>query len=257
MRRRGVAGIELELELFGGASELASVLRFPGVVAARCPSTPERSVFNSVLAVDAGALTAAVEPLAAAYREAGVRAWTVWVPDHDRQSAALLAARGHVLDASPRSMGLELSGLRPPTRSLPPGAELVAGDLPAIARINDLAYGIEGAGWSAAIERTPNLATHSAMATIGGEPAAGAIVLEGDDDACVTAIATLPEHQGQGLAAALIASLLSESRARGIRTGTLQASRAGAPVYERLGFADLGFIELWELRSAPWMTDSE
>jgi len=28
------------------------------------------------------------------------------------------------------------------------------------------------------------------------------------------------------------------------------ASRAGAPVYERLGFADAGFIELWELRKA-------
>ena len=38
------------------------------------------------------------------------------------------------------------------------------------------------------------------------------------------------------------------ARARGMRTGSLQASSAGAPVYERLGFVDVGYIELWELR---------
>ena len=33
-----------------------------------------------------------------------------------------------------------------------------------------------------------------------------------------------------------------------MRTGSLQASKAGAPLYERMGFLDLGFIEMWELR---------
>ena len=31
-------------------------------------------------------------------------------------------------------------------------------------------------------------------------------------------------------------------------TGSLQASKAGAPLYERLGFSDFGFFELWERR---------
>jgi predicted GNAT family acetyltransferase len=73
-------------------------------------------------------------------------------------------------------------------------------------------------------------------------------VIEGHDDVCVTGVATVPGHQGKGLAAAIAARLLADSRDRGIRTGTLQASAAGAPVYERLGFSDVGFIELWELR---------
>jgi predicted GNAT family acetyltransferase len=64
----------------------------------------------------------------------------------------------------------------------------------------------------------------------------------------VSAVATLPEHRGRGLAGALISRLLAAAGERGARTGSLQASKAGAPVYERLGFADIGFVELWEQR---------
>ena len=64
----------------------------------------------------------------------------------------------------------------------------------------------------------------------------------------MTAVATLPEHRGRGLAGWIIAELLESARGRGMSTGSLQASKAGAPVYERLGFADAGFIELWEQR---------
>ena len=84
------------------------------------------------------------------------------------------------------------------------------------------------------------------MALIDGEPVACAIVIDHAGDACVTAVATVPEHQGKGLAGHIVAELLSDARARGAGTGTLQASQAGAPVYERLGFIDVGFFELWE-----------
>jgi GNAT superfamily N-acetyltransferase len=249
LRQRVLDGLELEIELFGGSSKEGSVLRPPGVIAAVSPSTPERSLFNSVFAVDTPALADSIDSLAATYERAGVRAWTVWVPDEDRESAALLADRGHALDGAPRSMGLELSDLRPAERPLPPDVELVAGELGAVARINDLAYEIDTDGWGAAIERAPELPIHSYMATVEGEPVSCAMVLSGGDDACVTAVATLPEHRGRGLASAIVERLLADARDRGMRTGTLQASKAGAPVYERLGFADLGFIEMWELRA--------
>lgn len=247
LHQRGIAGLELEIGLFGSSAP-GKVLRLPGVTAAVSPLTPERSIFNSAHAVDAAALEAAIEHLAAAYEQAGVRAWTVWVPDHDRPSAGLLERRGHVLDGSPRSMGLELGDLRPPARPLPDEAELVEVDLGEISRINDLAYGIEGPGWGAAIGRGPDLPVRALAAVIDGEPVSCAIVIEGHDDVCLTGVATVPGHQGKGLAAAIVARLLTDSRDRGIRTGTLQASAAGAPVYERLGFSDVGFIELWELR---------
>jgi GNAT superfamily N-acetyltransferase len=248
LRQRVLDGLEIEIELFGGSSTASRVLRPPGVIAAVSPSTPDRSLFNSVFAADPVALAGSIDSLAATYEQAGVRAWTVWVPDDDRESATLLADRGHALDGSPRSMGLELTDLRSIDRPLPPGVELVEGELRAVARINDLAYAIEADGWEAAIERTPDLPMHSCMAMIDGEPVSCATVLSGGDDACVTAVATLPEHRGKGLASAIVARLLGEARDRGMRTGTLQASKAGAPVYERLGFADVGFIEMWELR---------
>ena len=248
LRRRVIAGLEVELALFGSCSTTASVLRLPGVVASVSPATPDRSLFNSVTATGPDALAAAIDGLTDAYAKAGVRAWTVWVPDDDRRSAALLAARGHVLDGSPRSMALELTDLRPV--AIPEEAELVPAEIGDIARINDRAYGLEGAAWAATIEHRPDLDMEAAVALVDGEPVSCAVVLDREDDACVTAVATAPEHRGKGLAGGLISELLGSARRRGLRTGSLQASKAGAPVYERIGFEDVGFIEMWELREA-------
>jgi GNAT superfamily N-acetyltransferase len=249
LHQRGIEGLKLEIELFG-SSEPGRVLGLPGVIAAVSPLTPERSIFNSAYAVDDAALAESVDELAAAYDEADVRAWTVWVPDHERASAALLEQRGHVLDGSPRSMGLNLDDLRPPAKALPAGAELVEVDLGVAGRINDLAYGIEGPGWEMALGQDHDLRPHALGVSIEGEPVSCAISIEGEGegDVCITGVATAPEHQGKGLAAALVARLLTDSRERGMKTGTLQASAAGAPVYERIGFSDVGFFELWEMR---------
>ena len=247
LHQRGLAGLELELELFG-SSAAGRVLRSPGVIASLSPGTPDRSIFNSVAASDAAALDASIDELAATYDDAGVRAWTVWVPDRDRASATLLERRGHVLDGSPRSMGLDLRDLSPPDRPLPRGTELVEVDLVEVGRINDLAYGIEGPGWQYAIGPEPDLPVHTLAAVVDGEAASCAVVIDGEDDACVTGVATVPGYRGEGLAAAIVARLLTDSRERGLQTGTLQASAAGSPVYARLGFSDVGFIELWELR---------
>ena len=72
--------------------------------------------------------------------------------------------------------------------------------------------------------------------------------IEIGDDCCVTGVATPPEQRGRGIASWLLHRALAEARASGMQTGSLQATKAGAPLYERLGFADFGFIEMWELR---------
>ena len=85
-----------------------------GVAAAVVPAIPDRSIPNSVATVTRGALEAAIGDLAAAYAEAGVGAWMVWVPEDDRDVAALLEAPGCALDATPAAMSLELADLAEP-----------------------------------------------------------------------------------------------------------------------------------------------
>src|ERR671918_876700 len=84
------------------------------VLAAIFPAAPDRSVFNSVFYEDGERLLASLDELAAAYDEAGVRAWTVWVPEEDSATAAGLAEAGHLDDAQPRDMGMPLADLRMP-----------------------------------------------------------------------------------------------------------------------------------------------
>jgi GNAT superfamily N-acetyltransferase len=215
------------------------------LLAAVVPATPRRSIFNSVVYEDPAALAREYEALADAYEAAGVRAWTVWVPDQDRQTARLLAARGHVLDSNPRAMAIDLgdlAGEHPAPSGIEPGS---CGSRTA-AELNDRAYGYEEDAFRAALAGETAIRWHGAHA--GGEPVACVGTIEAGDDCCVTGVATQPEHQRRGIAGWLLWRALAEARGRGMRTASLQASRAGAPAYERLGFADLGFVEMWELR---------
>src|SRR5215207_2946977 len=86
-----------------------SVLSESGTLASIIPSSPERSVFNSVFYEDGEQLLASLDRIADAYDVAGVRAWTVWVPEADRTTAAALEEAGHHFDAEPRAMAMELS----------------------------------------------------------------------------------------------------------------------------------------------------
>ncbi len=246
--RRVREGLAAEVELFGSGAESSRVLRLPGVIASVSPATPDRSIFNSVYAEDPGALADSIDELEAMYRDAGIRAWTVWLPGGHRVGHELLEPRGHAYDGSPRSMALELGGLREPARKLPGGVTLLGGDAREAAVINDRAYGLGPGAWASAFARTPSVPVRWAVAVWDGEPVACAAALDVGDDASITAVGTVPERKGNGLAGRLIHALLTEAAGRGARTGSLQASRAGAPVYERLGFRDLGCMDLWEKR---------
>jgi hypothetical protein len=42
--------------------------------------------------------------------------------------------------------------------------------------------------------------------------------------------------------------VLLDARERGCETTSLQATQMGLPVYRRLGYRELGVIEMWERR---------
>lgn len=245
LRRRAIEGIRDEVEAFGSGAPDSQLIRHDGLLASVAPATPQRSLFNSVFYDDPRVLARELDALAELYYSQGVCAWTVWVPDEDRESARLLADRGHLLDAAPRAMAMELDdlGAAPP---VPAGIEPGPIDAATCAELNDLAYGYGPDGFRAGLAGETTLRWHGAFE--GGQPVGCLATIEIGDDCCVTGVATPPEQRGRGIASWLLAGALAEACERGLATASLQATRAGAPLYERLGFRDFGFIEMWELR---------
>lgn len=58
-------------------------------------------------------------------------------------------------------------------------------------------------------------------------------------------VSTIPVERGRGLGAFATAEPLRRVRSLGYRTGILQASAMGEPVYRRLGFNSFGFLPLY------------
>lgn len=233
-------------EMITRSTEGGRALRRPGVFAAIVPLTPERSVMNSVLYSDREAMLATLEDLARAYEEAGVSAWTVWVPEADAEAAAALRRAGHVFDAEPRAMGMDLSAAEEPDLG---GVEWSRDcDLLTVGRINDAAYGYEDGTLASVIAELPADQVHPYAAHVDGEPVAVMMTIDCADDTEVAWVATTEVARGRGLATALMRQSLWDARERGQRTATLQATKLGTGVYRRVGFRDFGALEMWERR---------
>jgi len=221
------------------------VVEGDGVIAAITPTVPERSVFNGVVYSDPEALRASLDGLAKIYDAARVTAWTVWVPEEDEATAQMLESAGHRLDAEPRAMGRELAEFPAPEIE---GIEWRAdGDIATMGLINDRAYGYPDGTFEAGMS-DPDRVLHIYIARLDGEPASTVVTFDVDDDASVWCVATMPEARGKGLSTALMCQALHDARQRGQETTTLQATAAGAPVYERLGYLDFGALQMWERR---------
>jgi GNAT superfamily N-acetyltransferase len=245
LRRRAIEGIRDEVEAFGSGAPRSQLIRREGLVASLTPTTPQRSLFNSVYYDDPAALAKEIDGLAESYDSQGIDAWTVWVPDTDRQTAELLAARGHALDAEPRAMAMQLADLGPGPQA-PNGVEAGPIDAPRCAELNDLAYGYGPDGFRAGLAGETTIRW---LGAFDGADAVGCLgTIEVGDDCLVTGVATPSEQRGRGIASWLLCRALADARERGLTTASLQATRAGAPLYGRLGFRDFGFVEMWELR---------
>ena len=224
------------------------VLEPDGVLAGVNPAVPERSVFNSVVYSDPKALGAAREQLAAAYAEHGC-AWTVWVPEGDVESARMLEAAGHHLDAEPRAMGIELDQYPEPDLT---GIDWTAeGDYAAACSLNDAAFGYRPGTWMRGCGSHASDGLRIYTASLKDEPAATVAARDAGGDCSIWSVATAPEARGRGLSTALMSQALSDAAERGCETSTLQATKLGRPVYERVGYEDFGALQMWEYRENP------
>ena len=241
------SGLTAFVRLLATGSEKSTLLECDGVTASVVPGAPERSVLNSVVYRDAASLGAALDEVASAYEAAGVRAWTVWVPEADRDAAALLAAAGHRLDAAPTAMVLDLAGLDEPRGDgLDWDAHAAVED---VTRINDLAYGFEVGTFAGAMTRVPpGLPLRLYQARVDDQPACVMATVDHGADCGIYLVATLKEHRGRGLARGLLHVALSEARERGRETSSLQSTKFGYPVYARLGYEPICALEMWERR---------
>ena len=242
---RMLASMRVFFRPVGAATEGYRCIERDGVLATVTPAIPDRSLPNSVVYESEDALAVMLGELAEVYEEAGVRAWTVWTPSHDEATRSLLADAGHVLDANPAAMIADLAEVEPPRPGDPePDPEPQAAD---IGRINDEAYGLKDAFAVLAGDGSADPA-HSYVARLDGEAVACLGTRDHDGDCSIWEVAAVPAARGRGLVSGLMRRALADGRERGCDVSTLQATKLGQPVYERLGYREFGVIEMWERR---------
>jgi ribosomal protein S18 acetylase RimI-like enzyme len=215
----------------------------PGLLALATPAAPERPLFNVAFALSPEAVAGRYAQLERFYRDAGISGWTVFVDPADRATAASLEEQGHVLDSEPRLMGAPAADVA--GQGDPPLELLRDPDASLVAALNHQVYGYPGS-----FERgLVSLDHHHGLAVlVDGRPVACALSHDTAGDCHITLVATLAEHRGRGYARDLVRTLVRDGVARGCTTTTLGATKAGAPVYERLGYRDVGYLEMWERR---------
>lgn len=243
---RLLGGMRTWLRLVGRASPGARVVERDGVTAAVVPAVPERSVVNSLVYDDAAGLAAAYDEVAATYAEIGA-AWTVWVPSGDERARAVLLRAGHALDAAPAVMSVDLSRIeRPPAGVLEDWT--ADGDVREVGPLNDRAYTFGTDSFTRAFAGLPPDVLNTYLARLDGRAAGCLVVVDHDRNAHVEMVAVVPEARGQGIAGKLQAHALADAAERGLETSTLVSTKAGRPVYERLGYRDFGTLQMWERR---------
>lgn len=226
------------------ASPGARLLERDGVAASVVPAAPERAVVNSVIYRDADGLASAYDEIAAAYAEAG-SAWTVWVPAEDGRAAAVLEGAGHVLDAEPAVMAVDLSEVeRPPAGALEHWT--AAGDPALLGPLNDRAYTFGTDSFTRAFASLPPGEAAIYVAHLDGRPVGCLAIVDHHVNADVEMVAVVPEARGHGIAGKLLGHALADAAERGLETSTLVATKLGRPVYERLGYRQFGVLHMWE-----------
>lgn len=229
---------------FGRSALDGEVIELPGVVACLTPGLSTHSMFNAVVPDGAEALRAALPQLERRYAERGIGAWGVWVHASDEEASRACEDRRLRLDSTPTAMGREL---HEGDFDRPAGVERTY-DIDAFDAVETGAWGFDPGVIGPAQPNVLREYRGYLARDEHGAPAALVGTIHHRGDCGITLVGTVPAARGKGLATAAMRFALAEAIEDGCRTTTLQSSRAGQPVYARLGYQDFGEMRLWERR---------
>jgi GNAT superfamily N-acetyltransferase len=181
--------------------------------------------------------------------------WTVTPETRPVDLAQYLEAAGLTHDGASPGMAVDLHALREPPMPAGLTIERVADDKTARVwnGVTARGFGMPGelaAAFEPVMVTLSHETEHGAMylGRLDGVPVATAVHFVGGGTAGIYNVATVPEARRRGIGAAITARALLDGRARGMRIGTLQASKMGYPVYEAMGFREYVSLEqyVWE-----------
>jgi ribosomal protein S18 acetylase RimI-like enzyme len=170
----------------------------------------------------------------------------VWVPQRDAEVREALERCGNALDAWPEAMAAPLAEIE-----LDAGAEGLdwerSDDVAAMCSILEEAFHWPAEPGRGIFASLPERG-HIYLARVDGEPVACVVSLDDGGDCAIWNVGTRETARGRGLATGLMRQALLDARERGCETTSLQATQVGRPVYRRLGYREMGPIEMWERR---------
>ncbi len=162
----------------------------------------------------------------------------------------IMADNGYALEAINTAMAVDASSLNPVSR--PSGVRVrpvaTSEDLIDFCRTacrgnelspsleEELVYLMSDIDPRAAPGLTPFIAER------GDEPVATSVLLE-STDCGVYFVSTVPEERGRGIGAWIAYETVRRGLSSGCRSALVEASPAGIPMYHRLGFSDLAFVD--------------
>jgi ribosomal protein S18 acetylase RimI-like enzyme len=240
LRRRGWRGMVAFQRLIGRHAPAPQLLERDAFVASAVPKIPS-SLINAACPRDDAPLTPHLDEIAGFYEH--TPKWGAWIDPANDADAKALEQRGLVLDSRPVLMAAPLDHVELLTNSKVEPATMAE-----VGEVNDRAYGSPAGVIASALGTLPATEIRGYGIRVDGELASVASIIDVEEDAFVTMVATVPHQRGNRLASTLLAHALHDAKTRGMATTSLQASKLGQSIYARLGYRELGEVHLYERR---------
>lgn len=232
------ANLYLSNALMFGSSQRGEVAESCDLALASC-GFPTRDFNQAHLKNPQGDVRAALDRVRSWFESRGLP-YVVRVRD-DREAACAPALGAAGLERVGDDPGMVLHPIRDDTK-LPAGLEISEvccdTELAAFQQTAFAGFGFPGrlgalflTRW---LQRAPGVALY--LGRVDGAPACTSMLSATGHVAGIYWVATLPEYRRRGFGEAITAAAVQGGACRGCSLASLQASKAGAPVYRRMGF---------------------